>query len=91
LKDREQLVQVRQTEKKEIETHAKTQLQNEEIALKKAQDLAGKTEKERREIQQDLSRLVEEEQCAKKAFADMEKNVHGKSKFAQQHVINCQF
>lgn len=46
--------------------------------MEKAKDLASKTEKERRDVQQDLSRLVEQEQEAKKCCSEMKKNVHVK-------------
>lgn len=76
LKDREQLLETRKQEEKQIITKSKEELKNEQIALDKARDLAAKTADQRKDIQGDLSRLTKEEREAKAKLSELQQTTH---------------
>jgi hypothetical protein len=78
LKDREQIAIKQQEQKRTVETISQENIKNEELALRKAQALSGKTEKERQEAQKEVARLTAELQDAKKQASEMTKTCNVK-------------
>lgn len=78
LKEREYIVSKQKEQRKLIESCGREQLKDQELVCEKAEELARKLQEERRQAQEEVAMLVQEENAAKKVAAELNKKMNVK-------------